>query len=215
MFQDSQNQEYLELCIDRVKNIELTWVEQALDIIFDSINSEEVGKLRLNDIGCNLGQFWKGLRKRTDSNIQYSGYDAEEIYLDHAKKIFPEISDKLFRLDITKERPPDSDITICSATLEHLDYLQPGFDNMLQTTKQMILLRTFLGQSPLKQIRIKEGAKTYYNIHQFSFSEIFLSLENNGFSSKVVRDRHTDSMPIYLDDGIIRTLFIVIGNRVK
>ena len=62
MFQDSQNQEYLELCIDRAKNVELTWVEQFLDIIFDSFNSGE--QLRLNDIGCNLGQFWKGLKKR-------------------------------------------------------------------------------------------------------------------------------------------------------
>jgi len=60
---------------------------------------------------------------------------------------------------------------------------------------------------------MKEGAKTYYNIHQFSFSEIFLSFERNGFSSKVIRDRYTDSMPNYLDNGIVRTFYIVVGNR--
>jgi len=99
--------------------------------------------------------------------------------------------------------------------LEHLDYLQPGLDNMLQSTKQLLLLRTFLGEGALKSIRMNEGAKTYYNIHQFSFSEIFLSFERNGFSSKVIRESHTDSMPNYLDNGIIRTFFIVLGNKTK
>ena len=61
MFQESQNKEYLELCIDRAKNVELTWVAQFLDIILDSVDSKS--QLRLNDIGCNLGQFWKGLKK--------------------------------------------------------------------------------------------------------------------------------------------------------
>ena len=213
MFQESQNKEYLELCIDRAKNVELTWVEQFLDIIFDSVDSKS--QLRLNDIGCNLAQFWKGLKKRGGCNIQYFGYDSEEVYLEEAKKIFPEISKKLFILDIAQEKPPDCDIIICSATLEHLEYLQPGLDNMLQSTKQLLLLRTFLGEGALKSIRMKEGAKTYYNIHQFSFSEIFLSFERNGFSSKVIRDRYTDSMPNYLDNGIIRTFFIVVGNKAK
>lgn len=212
MFQESQNREYLKLCIDRIRNVDLTWVEQFLDIIFDSVAAER--QLRLNDIGCNLGQFWKGLKKR-EGNIQYFGYDSEEVYLEEAKKIFPEISQKLFKLDITQEKPPDCDITVCSATLEHLEHLQPGLDNMLQFTKELFLLRTFLGEGALKSIRMKEGAKTYYNIHQFSFSEIFLSFERNGFSSRVIRDRYTDSMPNYLDNGIIRTFFIVIGNRVK
>lgn len=212
MFQESQNKEYLELCIDRARNVDLTWVEQFLDIIFDSVDSER--QLRLNDIGCNLGQFWKGLKKR-GGNIQYFGYDPEEVYLEEAKKIFPEISKKLFKLDITQEKPHDCDITVCSATLEHLEYLQPGLDNMLQSSKQLLLLRTFLDVEALKSIRMKEGAKTYYNIHQFSFNEIFLSFERNGFSSKVIRDRYTDSMPNYLDNGIIRTFFIVVGNKVK
>jgi len=61
MFQESQDKEYLELCIHRAKNVDLTWVEQFLDIIFDSVASDN--QLRVNDIGCNLGQFWKGLKK--------------------------------------------------------------------------------------------------------------------------------------------------------
>jgi len=213
MFQESQNREYLELCIHRAKNVDLTWVDQFLDIICDDVSTAD--QLRLNDIGCNLGQFWKGLKKGGKSNIQYFGYDLETIYLEEAKKIFPEISERLFNLDITREKPPSCDITVCSATLEHLEYLQPGLDNMLQSTRKLFVLRTFLGESALKSIRMKEGAKIYYNVHQFSFHEIFLSLERNGFSAKVIRDRYTDSMPSYLDHGIIRTFFIVVGKKAQ
>jgi len=39
--------------------------------------------------GCNLGQFWKGLKTR-NSQIDYTGFDIEEIYLENARKIFPE-----------------------------------------------------------------------------------------------------------------------------
>ena len=52
MFQQSQNEEYLQVCIDRVKNIELVWVEQFLDVISDNIDTAK--QLRLNDIGCNF-----------------------------------------------------------------------------------------------------------------------------------------------------------------
>lgn len=214
MFQKSQDKEYLGTCINRAKNIELTWVEQFLDIISDRVDFKE--NLRLNDIGCNLGQFWKGLKKREwERNVQYNGYDFEEIYLNEAKKIFPEISEKLNKLDITREKPADCDISVCSATLEHLEYLQPGFDNILESTEKLVLLRTFLGAEPMRSIRVKKGAETYYNIHQFSFSEFFSAFEKKGFSVKVIRDRYTDSMPNYIGQGIIRSFFIIAGSKTK
>ena len=163
MFQKSQNDEYLEICINRVINEYLTWVEQVLDIISENIDINK--KLKLNDIGCNLGQFWKGLKRREMENIDYNGFDFEEVYIQEAKKIFPEVSEKFNLLDITKTLPAQCDITVCSATLEHLEYLQPGLDNMLNSTDKFFLLRTFLGETPLKQKKMKKGAKTYYNIH--------------------------------------------------
>ena len=62
MFQEAQDNEYLKLCIHRAKSIYLTWVEQFLDIISENVDINK--KLRLNDVGCNLGQIWKGLKKR-------------------------------------------------------------------------------------------------------------------------------------------------------
>ena len=98
MFQKSQNDKYLELCVNRVKNKYLTWVEQFLDIISENVDLNK--QLKLNDIGCNLGQFWKGLKNREMNRIDY-----EEVYLKEAIKIFPELSDKLDLLDITNTSP--------------------------------------------------------------------------------------------------------------
>ncbi len=212
MFQQSQNDEYLQLCIDRVKNENLTWVEQLLNILSENMDLNE--NLTLNDIGCNLGQFWKGLKRRDFVNIDYNGFDYEEMYVEEAKNIFPEVSEKFNFLDIEKTTPPQCDITVCSATLEHMEYLQPSLENMLESTDKLFLLRTFFGEIPLKSIRMKKNAKSYYNIHQFSFHEVFSSFKRHGFSSIIIRDQYTDSMPRYLDDGIIRTFYVVMGVRI-
>lgn len=216
MFQESQNSEYLEMCIERVKKIDLVWVEQILDIIYNEIEFSR--HLDLNDVGCNLGQFWKGLknhRSGLQKIIKYYGYGSEKIYLDKIKEIFPEIYKNLSNIDINIDQLPECDISMCSATLEHLNYLQPGLNNILESTKQLVLLRTFLGEVPIKAIRMKEGAKTYYNIHQFSFNEIFLAFEKKGFITKVIRDEYTDSMPNYIGNGIIRTFYIIKGTKRK
>jgi len=38
MFQKSQNDKYLELCVNRVRNKYLNWVEQFLDIISENVD---------------------------------------------------------------------------------------------------------------------------------------------------------------------------------
>ena len=211
MFQESQDKEYFSLCVHRAKKTYLVWVEQFLDII--SENADMNTTLKLNDIGCNLGQFWKGLKRRDFVNIDYNGFDYEEMYVEEAKNIFPEVSEKFNFLDIEKTTPPQCDITVCSATLEHMEYLQPSLENMLESTDKLFLLRTFLGEIPLKSLRMKKNAKTYYNIHQFSFNEIMLSFHKLGFSSKILRDLYTDSMPSYIGNGVIRTFYTIQGFR--
>ena len=42
MFQKSQNDEYMELCIHRVKNLYLTWVDEFLDIINQNVDLTSV-----------------------------------------------------------------------------------------------------------------------------------------------------------------------------
>lgn len=219
MFHESQNEEYLNVCIIRAKEEYLAWVEQFLDIIEDTTCYDKRKYLdkrkSLNDIGCNLGQFWKGLKKR-HLNIDYNGYDIEPIYIRETSKIFPEIHNRLYLLDITRERPKVADVSVMSAILEHLDSLSPGLDNILQTTEELFILRTFLGDTNDKSIFMKEGAKKYYYINQYSFLDILELFDKYGFDTSVVIDKYTESMPKYLGQGIVRTQYIIIGkNKAK
>jgi hypothetical protein len=210
MFQRSQDLKYLEIITHRVKHEYLMWVEQFLDII------EEEGDFSdqtfLNDIGCNVGQFWKGLKRRNLS-IQYRGYDIEEKYLAIACSIFTELSDCLYHMDVTREKPATSDISVVSATLEHFESLSPGLDHILETTKKTLILRTFSGDHSDKSIFMKDGADMYYYINQYSFLEILELFDKFNFSTDVIRDRYTDSMPKYLGKGIVRSQYVFVGHK--
>lgn len=211
MFQTTQNEDYLNLCIERVKkDITLTWVEQFLDIIEERCDTNL--KLQLNDIGCNLGQFWKGLKTR-NSQIDYTGFDIEEIYLENARKIFPEKKEFFLLLDVTKEKPDLADITVVSATLEHFDDFAGILSNLLQTTSKMFILRSFMGDRSEKAIFVKDQSGYYY-INQYSFREILELFDKHGYKTTVVRDRYTDSMPKYIGKGIVRTQYIIVGEKI-
>ena len=212
MFQNSQDNEYIDICIQRLKDEKnLVWVDQFLDIISDQITIES--KLKLNDIGCNVGQFYKGV-KNAFPEIDYHGYDIEHLYLEKAKTFFPELKKSIFQLDITQEKPRVCDISVISATLEHLEYLSPGLDNILSSTKNLCLLRTFLGETAQKAIFKKETAKTYYYINQRSFLEILDLFDKYKFQTQIVRDKYTDSMPKYLGQGILRTQYVIVGKKI-
>lgn len=210
MFQKSQNKEYVQVIVDRAKNDYLVWVEQFLDIIQENINSQK--SYVLNDIGCCVGQFWKGLKRR-DFKINYQGYDIEPLYIKFAVKLFPEKKNSFHILDITKEKPPQVDITVISATLEHLDFYIPGILNVLETTKKLVVIRTFLGDIGDKSICLKKGARTGYWVNQFSFVEILSLFDHYGFETEVKRDRYTESLPRYLGDGIVRTQYVIVAKR--
>ena len=138
MFHDSQNQRFYDEIVRRANDEYLVWVEQFLDIIEEHYDGFRGGDIRLNDIGCCVGQFWKGLKRRQLA-IEYYGIDIEPNYVNLATEIFPELKDRLIQKDITREMPDDSQITVVSATLEHLQYLFPALDHILKTTKKLVV----------------------------------------------------------------------------
>ena len=217
-FSEAQSENYFELCKYRLKNVYLTWVEQFLDIIEQNINTDI--KLSINDIGCNLGQFYKGLKRRGFSkNIEYNGLDYSEKYLSEAKIFFPEISKNFIHLDISDKEPPNCNISVASATFEHIPNYIDALNNTFKTTENLFLLRTFLSEVYDKQnVKIKEGNS--YPVQQFSFYDICSIAKENNFSTEIIRDRFTDSLPapVGSKDGeniIIRTFYICKFTPIK
>lgn len=207
MFHKSQNKEYLELCVERTLGDKFDWVNQFLDILGNTVGT-------INDIGCNVGQFYKALGGKNKTN--YIGYDIESIYIEKAEELFPD--GKFALLDINKERPRLADISISSATIEHCG--PSALDNILSTTKKIAIIRTFLGIRHEEGYHQKKGSEPYL-IKQFSFKEIFRIFVKNGFKVKLEIDSHTKSLPYYIqneenpDKGIIRTQYIIIGEKVN
>lgn len=154
-FHKSQDQEYLNLITKRAKQQTLTWVKQVSKLI--------PNKASVNDIGCCVGQLWRSLR---DKEIDYQGYDIEQIYIDKALEIFPELKGKLHCEDITKVAPRYVDISVCSATLEHI-----APKDVVQAIKNIgcadkVIIRTFIGKEETALVK-KENAEYSYYMNQF------------------------------------------------
>lgn len=206
MFHKSQNKEYLELCVERTLGDKFDWVNQFLDILGNTVGT-------INDIGCNVGQFYKALGGKNKTN--YVGYDIEPIYIEKAKELFPD--GKFSLLNINNESPRSADISISSATVEHCG--SSALDNILSTTKKLAIVRTLVGMKHEEDYHQKKGSAPYI-VKQFSFEEIFKTFVKNGFRVKLEMDRHTKSLPYYIqneeypDRGIIRTQYVIVGEKI-
>jgi len=112
----TQNQDYISLLKSRLNGPLLHWVDQFVKIINQSIG--EGGITTLNDLGCCVGNFFRGV-DFLQGSINYRGYDVSDIYLSIAREFFP--AGNFLKLDISEQMPQEADVTVMSATLEHLD----------------------------------------------------------------------------------------------
>jgi hypothetical protein len=210
MFQETQDTDYLAVVEDRVQTDYLTWCEQFLDLIVE--NTGVAGGLSLNDVGCCAGQFYKSLKRR-GLPLDYRGFDIEPAYLEIARRIFPELQDAVRILDVERDELPQAEITVVSATLEHLTEPEAAVRRLLDSTSSLALFRTFLGDAPLDQWRQKPQAPKPYRIRQFERAAFVSLLESRGFEAEIVEDRYTRSQPVEIDEGIVRSQFVVAAAR--
>lgn len=170
----TQNEEYLKLLINRLKEPKLEWVKQFVEIINNLLDKED--NISINDIGCNVGHFFRGVED-IKCQVDYRGYDISEIYLDIAKEHFSK--QKFNILDISKETPEEADISIISATLEHIQDSDSAVSNIFTSTKKFVLLRTFLGEIELCDMCTKKDSKNSYVIKQFVLKRMINNLKND------------------------------------
>ncbi len=210
MFQTTQNDAYLGTVSQRIENEYLTWCEQFLDIIADQL---EAGvPCTLNDIGCCAGQFYKSLKRR-NLPVSYRGFDIEPAYLEIACRYFPELAGSVRALDVEQSPPPQADITVVSATLEHLNDPFLAVAGLLASTNRIFLARSFIGGTALDQWLQKPGASAPYRIRQFRQDEFAAAVESQGFDVKFLEDRYTKSEPFEIAPGIVRVQRLVLGMR--
>ncbi len=163
----------------------------------------------MNDYGCNVGQFYKSLKKR-NLNFEYHGFDIEPLFLDYFKNKFPEIKNNLHQTDLDTGTITNADISVMSATLEFTKNPLEVVSKILNSKPKLFLLRTFLTHEPKEQLYFKENAKVPYLIKQFSFTGLLKHIDENGYTTFVTEDRHTKSIPQYIGCGIVVTQYIII-----
>ncbi len=200
----TQNDEYLKLSSQRLSEPPLIWVNQFTQIINDFVG-ENKGKYIINDIGCNVGHFARNV-ELINSDIAYRGIDISRTYLEIAKHHFPKLD--FFIEDFAQKELNISqfncDISIVSATLEHIEGYEQFLSNIFKATSQMVLIRTFLGENSEMDYCLKEGASHSYLIRQFALSDLVDMKFNKSWFFEVIIDEATLSKPKVICNSITR-----------
>lgn len=212
-FAHAADPNYFELLMRRLdeRGPELTFLAQFRDLLGEDV---EAG-LSLLDVGCATGYAHRAFR---DLGVRYVGIDIEQSYLDAARNHFSDDSRAAFAFHDILAAPYDDpcDIVICDAVLEHLPGLEPGLSNLAKSCRNTLLLRTFLG--PSEEIYDRAAPNPIFQdshrkfSNQYAVTEVRERLEQLGFTTEIVRDRYTESLPRGVD-GVFRTFYVVIARR--
>jgi len=201
----TQNDEYLKLSSQRLSEPPLIWVNQFTQIINNFVG-ENKDKYVINDIGCNVGHFARNV-ELINSDIAYRGIDISKTYLEIAKHHFPKLD--FFIEDFAQKELNisqfESDISVISATLEHIDDYEQFLSNIFETTRQMVLIRTFIGETSEMDYCLKEGATQSYLIRQFVLSDLVNKDFNKDWLFEEVVDEATLSKPKVICNSITRS----------
>jgi 2-polyprenyl-3-methyl-5-hydroxy-6-metoxy-1,4-benzoquinol methylase len=201
----TQNDEYLKLSSQRLSEPPLIWVNQFTQIINDFIGKNK-GKYAINDIGCNVGHFARNV-ELINADIAYRGIDISKTYLEIAKHHFPKLD--FFIEDFAQKELNifqfESDISVVSATLEHIDDYEQFLSNIFKTTSQMVLIRTFIGETSEMDYCLKEGATQSYLIRQFVLSDLVNKNFNKDWLFEEIIDEATLSKPKVICNSITRS----------
>jgi SAM-dependent methyltransferase len=200
----TQNDEYLKLSSQRLSEPPLIWVNQFTQIINDFVG-ENKGKYVINDIGCNVGHFARNV-ELINADIAYRGIDISKTYLEIAKHHFPKLDFYIedFAQKELKISQFNCDVSVVSATLEHIDDYEQFLSNIFKTTSQMVLIRTFVGETSEMDYCLKEGATQSYLIRQFVLSDLVNKGFNKDWIFEEIVDQATQSKPKVICNSITR-----------
>lgn len=127
-------------------------------------------EMKVLDVGCNVGHYLLGLRKKF-SLLDYTGVDAYESYINEAKKSFASDPNAHFEVkDIFKPLFPENkfDIVFCCNVLLHLPDFRIPVTNLLNTTKKYCIIRTLLSDhTTIVQAPITDDYDDLGNLNEF------------------------------------------------
>jgi SAM-dependent methyltransferase len=189
---------YLEYVKHRLYNEVSVWPQQVSEILFPEPLTEE---RTLVEAGCCVGIAYKTFKR---PHLHYIGLDFMEEYVEAARDYFGD--DAEFRVHDLHQPFIRGDFVVCSACLEHVTEPYRVLQNLMDATREHLVIRTFLGEK--QHIYVGHVG---LHVNQYSFDSL-LGMLAPDFKTKVYRDRYTDSIPQY-EHGVIRTFYIISARR--
>lgn len=181
--------------IQRVRGY-LSHMESAKQLVKLIANVYEP-EMKILDVGCNVGHYLSALRTKFP-DLEYTGVDAYENYINIAKEEFSKDSHAHFEVkDIFEPIFSDSpfDIVFCCNVLLHLPDFRLPVKNLLASTKKICLIRTLLDdytnlvKSPTDNLYNDEGNPKhfwYFNTWEKSY---FIDFINKiGWNVELIED---------------------------
>jgi hypothetical protein len=107
------------------------------------------------------------------------------------------------------------DISIISATLEHIEDYEMFLENIFQSTDHLVLIRTFIGNQSLKDYCLKPGANQSYLIRQFQLSDFKDKSFNDSWICEEIGDLATGGVQKQVCEGIDRSQKILSFKKVN
>lgn len=203
---ETRGEKEIDLYKYRIKNIRLTWCKQILDII------HHFNIKKINDLGCNYFQLYKEINFQK-KKYNYFGYDLEPKFIDIGLNKFKKFKKyKICNIESAKLRK--ADCSISSAVFEHLDNPKKFLNNIIKSTKKLIIIR---GQFGIQEHIKKTTWKTLkpLNFNQYSFKKIEKKFSNFGFDCFYILDKATkySTMEKFLNSNKVhkRNTFILLG----
>jgi len=196
----------------RIKKVRLKWCIQVLKII----EKEFLKNYSLNDFGCNYFQFYKEIKlSKKNKKINYFGLDRDIRSIKIGLKRFPSLRRKYKICNIENHKPRIKDVSIISATLEHSNNPKKILNNMLDSTRKLIVVRTFVGDKDLCKIFNNKNIFPFkVKIRQFSKKTLTNIFLRKNFKIKFLKDKATKNSKSYLVNGekkFRRKMQIVVG----
>lgn len=211
----TQNNDYIELLKSRLEQPKLKWVDHFVEIISERYNNyKKNSSVLINDIGCSVGHFYRGVKEaKYPFDLDYCGYDVSETYLEIAKSNFA--NGRFELIDISQHLPRHCDITVMSATLEHIPDHNTAIQNVFSTTDKLVIIRTFLGDNEITEECTTYGAEEPYLIKQFCLESLVLIPCSYGFRYSLAIDKATNSKPKLVCNGqtVLRQQRVIVFQK--
>ena len=132
---------YGKLFFDRAtgKKVEMESSKSLCEVI----KSFYKPNMKILDVGCGAGHYLLSLQKRLDKNVDYTGVDITDPYIELAKQAFPQYPFHIGNINNLNFEDNSFDIVICNNVILHLSPPpRRAISELLRVSSKYVVIRT-------------------------------------------------------------------------